>query len=228
MNLLFDLDGTLTDSSEGIVRSLIYTLERLDRPIPDRLQALNQGESKSELRHYIGPPIRQVFTELLESQDSDAIEAAIVIFRERFIPIGIYENHVYPGIVELLDGLKSQHKLFVATSKPQVLAQIVLDHFGLAPYFSAIYGTGLDGHLDRKPLLVQKLLADQNLDSTKTWMIGDRYHDIEAALFNQLGSIGVTYGYGGKAELEAAGAIKICDNPREIEATIGAITKQLD
>jgi phosphoglycolate phosphatase len=223
MNLLFDLDGTLTDSSEGIVRSLVYTLECLDRPIPERLQALTQGESTAELRHYIGPPIRQVFSELLESQDTAEIEGAISIFRERFVPIGIYENQVYPGIVELLDGLKSRHQLFVATSKPQVFAQIVLDHFGLTPYFSAIYGTGLDGHLDRKSLLVQKLLVDQALDPADTWMIGDRHHDIDAAQFNQLRSIGVTYGYGSRAELESAGATAICENSEAIGVTIGAL-----
>jgi phosphoglycolate phosphatase len=213
MNLLFDLDGTLTDSSDGIIRSLIYTLEKLDRPVPGRLRALNQGQSMAELRHYIGPPIRQVFMALLDSEDAAEIEAAIGIFRERFVPIGIYENQVYPGVVELLDRLMSQHQLFVATSKPQAFAQIVLDHFGLTTYFVAIYGTGLDGALDHKPLLVQRLLLEQGLEPSETWMIGDRLHDMEAAVFNGLRSIGVTYGYGGRQELESAGAMVICDSP---------------
>lgn len=228
MNLLFDLDGTLTDSSEGIVRSLVYALERLDRPVPEPLQQLQLGLSTSNLRHYIGPPIRQVFAELLHSQDVAEIEGAIAIFRERFVPIGIYENQVYPGIVELLEVLKLKHRLFVATSKPQVFAETVLEHFGLTPYFSAIYGTGLDGSLDRKPLLVQKLMAEQGLAVEQSWMVGDRHHDIEAALFNGLQSIGVTYGYGDRQELLAAGATKICDSPGAIGVAIGALAAQLN
>jgi phosphoglycolate phosphatase len=136
MNLLFDLDGTLTDPFTGITKCISYALNMLDRKLPP-------GES---LRWCIGPPLKDSFAKLLASDDDALTERAVAFYRERFGTVGLFENEVYDGIPEVLEALqKNGHTLYVATSKPVVYAKRIIDHFGLHRYFKWIFGSELDG-----------------------------------------------------------------------------------
>lgn len=206
-NILFDLDGTLTEPRKGIVRCIEYSLEKMNYPIP----------ADSDLSNYIGPPLQASFGELLETKDSDLIDTAIFFFRERFREKGQYENSVYDGINELLTKLTQQKKqLFVATSKPEIFAANILNHFNLTQYFTGIYGSLLDGTRSDKTTLIKYLMDEEKLSPEATIMIGDRKHDIAGATSNKLDSIGVLWGYGTKEELKAAEATYLCSSVPDI------------
>ena len=210
-NVLFDLDGTLTEPSEGIIACFRYALDRLSRPCPP----------PEELARYIGPPIRPTFAEILRSEDAYLIEEAVTAYRERFASTGIYENRVYDGVPEMLANLRSVgFKLYVATSKPQPYAEEVLRHFSLDSYFDDVQGNELGGRLDDKAELVRELLSRRGLRTDSSVMVGDRWHDIRAARENGLRSVGVTYGYGTKVELKNAKADHIIGSPDAIEELI--------
>ena len=137
--ILFDLDGTLTDSGEGIINCASFALEHFGLPVPDR----------ETMRVFVGPPLRDTFCSF--GVPEDRVEEAIQVYRSRYIPIGIYENTPYPGISELLQQLHNMgHRLFVATSKPEQMAVTILEHFGLAGYFEKICGAVLDGSRDKR------------------------------------------------------------------------------
>ncbi len=205
--LLFDLDGTLTDPKPGITRSIQFALTELKRPAP----------SEDELAIYIGPPLRKSFAYMLETDDSALIEEALRLYRVRYGDIGLFENQVYPGIPELLASAQQAGKrLFVATAKPRQFAQRILDHFALSQYFDVIYGAEFDGRFDNKADLLAHLFATEGIDPASAVMIGDRDADIKAAKANGVASIGVLWGYGPRAELEAAGADAICATPKEL------------
>ncbi len=208
-NVLFDLDGTLTDPAEGITRCYAYALERLGRTPPAR----------SELLRFIGPPMRENFAATLGSEDRELIERAVVLYRERFASVGLYENELYPGVREMLASLRAAGlRLFVATSKVTEYAARILEHFRIAEFFAAVHGTTPEGGLDDKAELVARLLRVEEIDAAESFMVGDREHDVRAARLNGVRSVGVTYGYGSRAELEAAGADFICDTPKEVAA----------
>lgn len=206
-HILFDLDGTLTDPAEGIIKCYQYSLGRLNASCPPA----------EVLTAFIGPPIRATFAEVLETDDDALVEQAVNIYRERFSTLGLFENRIYEGVPEMLKELRtSGYKLFVATSKPQVFAEKVLSHFALGGYFIKVHGNELNGRLDDKAELVSELLATHRLEPSETLMVGDRWHDIAAARRNNISSLGVTYGYGTEAELRKAGADHICHRPDEI------------
>ncbi len=210
-NILFDLDGTLTDPAEGIVRCIQYSLETLNLRCP----------SFTELTSYIGPPLRQSFTAICNSSDEDLIERAVSLYRERFSTIGLFENTVYADVPQMLAELQAMsYRLFVATSKPKVYAEKILQHFSLGRYFVEIHGNELDGRLDDKAELIRELLEKHMLSSNETIMVGDRKHDVIAAKRNAVSSLGVTYGYGSKAELVEAGVERFCHKPLEIVSQI--------
>lgn len=210
-NVLFDLDGTLTDPGEGITACFRYALERLGRACPPA----------EELARYIGPPIRPAFGEMLQSEDARLVEEAVAAYRERFATVGLYENRVYDGVPEMLAGLRSAgFLLFVATSKPQPYAEEVLRHFSLDSYFEDVQGNELGGRLDDKAELVRELLTRRGLRAEQSSMVGDRRHDVRAARANGLRSVGVTYGYGGEEELRNAGADHVVGSPGAVEALI--------
>ncbi|MGO4293135.1 HAD family hydrolase [Chitinophaga sp. RAB17] len=208
-NVLFDLDGTLTDPKTGITKSVQYALAKAGIIEPDL----------SRLLPFIGPPLQQSFMEyysFTEAQAWDAVNA----YREYFRITGIYENERYEGIPEMLSGLLSQgRRLFVATSKPQIFADVVIRHFNLDPYFTAVYGSELDGTRADKGELIKYLLTKENLATEHTVMIGDRKHDIIGAQKNNIAAIGVGYGYGTTEELNAAAPDFIFNTVAELAAS---------
>jgi phosphoglycolate phosphatase len=207
LTLFFDLDGTLSDPSDGITRSVQYALQRLGRPSP----------SKAELQHYIGPPLRWTFPRLLGTDDNNLVETAIGYYRERYETIGLFENEVYPGIPELLERLHGEgYPLYVVTSKPTVYADRIIEHFGLERFFLEIYGPELDGRFDEKRELVAFILGARRLDPGRTIMIGDRARDVESGKVNGTRTIGVTYGFGDIEEITAADPDEICHHPGDI------------
>jgi phosphoglycolate phosphatase len=210
-NVLFDLDGTLTDPREGITRCLQYALEKLNRSAP----------SQSALATYIGPPLRSTFKSLLGAPSAEQVEAAVCFYRERFSLVGLFENELYAGVPEMLESLRgARFRLFVATSKAAVFAERIIAHFRLAEFFDGVYGASLDGRFDDKAELLRHLIETEALAASETVMVGDREHDIIAARHNRIIALGVTYGYGSREELRTAGAACLCESPRQINPTL--------
>lgn len=204
--IYFDLDGTLTDPKPGITRSIQYALQRLDHPTMP---------TEDELTWCIGPPLRASFVRLLGAET--AADLAVSYYRERFSDVGLYENGVYDGIGEVLTSLcASGHRLFVATSKPHVFAERIIDHFGLRDHFERVFGSELDGTRVDKSHLLEYALKETSVDPSKTLMIGDRSHDMVGAKNNGMQGIGVLYGYGSRDELLQAGAHHVCATPGAI------------
>lgn len=207
MNLLFDLDGTLTDPYEGITKSITHALTTLGRPSPPRM----------DLRWCIGPPLKKSFSILLETEDEILVEKALMIYRERFGSIGLFENKVYAGIPEALKSLGEMgHTLYVATSKPRVFAQRIIDHFDLNQYFNKIHGSELDGTRTDKTSLITYILQRESLDSSATAMVGDRKHDMIGAKANGVCGFGVLWGFGTETELIDSGAGECIQTPSDL------------
>jgi phosphoglycolate phosphatase len=210
-NIFFDLDGTLTDSKEGIIKCIDYALEKLGYPVPKGFN----------INDCLGPPLRVSFRRLLNSNDEVLIERAVATYRERFSTIGLFENKVYPGIPELLSALHEKSlKLYVVTTKPKVFAGRIMEHFQLAHRFDAIYGTELNGRFDNKADLIEFILQNRKLRAEETVMIGDKREDIVAGKANLTRTIGVTYGYGSLQEITEAAPDGICGSPSEIQKLI--------
>lgn len=210
--LLFDLDGTLTDPKEGITRSIVHALEKMGYAAP----------AQDRLTFAIGPPLRDSLAALMSTDDAVQIEAALTAFRERFTTLGLYENRLYPGIVELLAEAKARrHRIYLATSKPLVYARRILAHFQIEHRFDGAYGPDLAGRHSDKAELLAHLLAEEGLAPDDCTMIGDRKHDVLAARSHRIRAVGVTWGYGSREELEAAGADAWCDEPREVLEAAG-------
>lgn len=204
--IYFDLDGTLTDPKIGITRSIQYALGKLDHPAMP---------TEDELTWCIGPPLRASFVKLLGGDH--AADAAVAFYRERFSDVGLFENGVYDGVPEVLTTLRaSGHRLFVATSKPHVFAERIIDHFGLRDHFERVFGSELDGTRVDKSDLLEYALKEAAVDPLRTLMIGDRSHDMVGARNNGMKGIGVLYGYGSRNELTQAGALHVCATPRAI------------
>jgi phosphoglycolate phosphatase len=204
--IYFDLDGTLTDPKPGITRSIQYALQKLEHPtIP----------TEDELTWCIGPPLRASFVRLLGGEHS--ADHAVSFYRERFSDVGLYENSLYDGIGDVLKTLcASGQRLFVATSKPHVFAERIIDHFGLRNHFERVFGSELDGTRVDKSHLLEYALKEASVDPAKTLMIGDRSHDMVGAKNNRMKGIGVLYGYGSRDELLEAGAHHVCATPGAI------------
>lgn len=205
--LLFDLDGTLTDPKQGLTSSLQYALEKLNAPVP----------SCDELTWCIGPPLKDSFPILLNTQDEVVIDQAVNYYLERYAAGGLFENQVYAGVPELLATLRSlQYKLFVATTKLTITAQRILRHFDLAQYFDGIYGSEPGGLRADKRELLRYIVVEELLETSTAMMIGDRKHDIVGAKHNGMQAGGITYGYGSLEELTTAGADYFFHQPQDI------------
>ena len=195
MELLFDLDGTLTDPAVGITLSLQHALTKLGCRVPP----------VGELKRFIGPPLRETFANLLSTDDDALLDLAIQHYRERYAEAGIYENELYPDVQDGLATLrKLGHRLWVATSKPRVYARRIIDHFDLGLWFEKVYGSELSGKNSEKSELIGSLLKRERLRPNDAWMIGDRAHDILGAQRNGVSTIAVLWGYGSEEELRAA------------------------
>jgi len=207
MNILFDLDGTLTDPLPGIRQCIRYTFDILGMELP----------SNDDLGWCVGPPLRDSFAKLLASDDATLIEKAIALYRSRYSIDGLFENSVYEGIPEALESLQNTgHKLYVATSKPTVYAKRTIDHFKLQRYFLSIYGSELDGTRTHKENLISHILQREAISSSKAVMVGDRGYDILGAKANGVRGFGVLWGYGTREELETSGAYDCIAHPDEL------------
>ena len=195
--LLFDLDGTLTDNYLGIARSIVYALDRLGIEPPDA----------GVLRRSVGPPLRVSFAALLDTADTEAIEQAIALYRERFADVGWRENVVYDGIPEALIALAARDRpMYLCTSKPEVYARRIVALFGFHDHLRGVYGADLAGRYDDKATLLAHLALQERIDPADAIMIGDRHHDVRAARANGARAIGVLWGYGSAEELADADA----------------------
>jgi len=211
MAVLFDLDGTLCDPREGIVRCLKYALDRLGYPAPE----------DNDLERYIGPPLYESFGTLLQSSDAQLITRAVELYRQRFAAQGIFENTVYGGMGDALAALRRKNfRLYVVTSKPSVFATPVIEHIGLRKYFDRVYGSELDGTRADKSALIAHVLAEERVLAASTIMVGDREHDVRGALANGVTPVGALWGYGSREELQRAGASLLCENPGALSALV--------
>lgn len=211
--VLFDLDGTLIDPKEGITTSVQFALKKMGVTI----------DNLDELESFIGPPLQLSFMEQYGFSDEEAIKA-IEFYRERYKPIGIYENTVYEGIVSLLKQLKETGcKLAIATSKPTVFAKNIAVHYDFAQYFDVIVGSELDGTRTLKAEVIEEALRQLGNPATESCvMIGDRKYDIIGAMTTKLDSVGVIYGYGTEQELEQANATFIVQTVKQLQDVLFA------
>jgi len=199
--VLFDLDGTLTRSEEGIWNSVKYVAEKTGRPVPDA----------DTLRKFIGPPLLYSFQTYMGMTEEEARQAQD-IYRERYVVKGRYENRVFPGTRVMLRTLKNEGvRLGIVTGKPEDSTLAILDYFGIRRFFERVV-CATDGHAD-KDALIRQLLGE---DSGEVWMVGDRKFDMEGGKLAEVHALGVTYGYGSEEELLAAGADCLAQTPREI------------
>ena len=203
-SILFDLDGTLTDSGEGIMKSAVYALSHYGIEAP----------SDAQLRTFVGPPLTETFIRF--GVPREHVEEAIRIYRSRYIPIGRFENHPYPGIRELLEQLRCDgHKLYVATSKPEWMSIEILEHFYLAKYFDMICGAATDLSRNSKEAVIAHLLSQCNAKHNAI-MVGDTAYDVIGAKAHDIPCIGVAWGYGSITDMEKAGAVSIAHTMEEL------------
>ncbi len=207
--ILFDLDGTLTDSGEGIMNCAILALEHFGLPIPTR----------EEMRVIVGPPLDQSFIRF--GVPADKTDEAIRVYRSRYTTLGKFENYPYPGIREALEALKKAgHRLMVATSKPETMSVEILDKFELSQYFELICGATLDGSRSHKADVIAYLLGQAG-GAENIVMVGDTKFDVLGAKAHAIPTVGVAWGYGSREEMLEAGAIAIAESPEELVTILG-------
>ena len=204
--ILFDLDGTVTDSQLGIKNSVAYALNYFGINV-DNMEDLNK---------YLGPPLRQSFINFAGLSEENS-HIGMTKYREYYGPKGIFENELYSGIVDLFEKLKiNNKKIVLATSKPWIYAEIILEHFNIKKYFDFVAGSELNGVRTNKADVIKYAIDKFNIDIDNAVMIGDREHDILGAKYNGVKTIGVLYGFGSKEELENAGVDYIAENTKDI------------
>lgn len=209
--LLFDLDGTLTDSEEGIVKCVQHSL----RPFGI------EEHDPSVLRSFIGPPLKASYKQIYGFTE-EQIATAIDIFHERFDAVGKFENRPYEGISQLLKRLKDAgFRLILATSKPEHFARQIMAHFALEGYFDIICGADeVHNRFEKRDVIQEILRIQPHLNRDNTIMIGDRKYDVEGSAHCGLDCIGVAYGFGGRDELMAAGAKYIVDTVSKLDVLL--------
>jgi phosphoglycolate phosphatase len=211
--VLLDLDGTLSDSRPGIVGCFRHVLAEMG----------HDPAAAGDLSWAVGPPIATSIGRLLAQYGDDRVAQGVAIYRARYSSVAIYECRVFPGVADMLTALRDDGTaMFVATSKRRDFAERVMDYLGLRGFVRAVYGAEPGGGLDEKHDLLAHILRAEALDRSATVMVGDRLHDIHAAKANALRAIGVLWGYGGAAELTAAGADVIADTPAQVVALVRA------
>ncbi|MDD7025476.1 MAG: HAD hydrolase-like protein [Oscillospiraceae bacterium] len=207
--ILFDLDGTLTDPKVGITTCCQYGLRAVGVDVPDL----------KELEQFIGPPLLPAFQEVYGLDEEQALKA-IDKFRERFQSVGLYENELLPGVPQMLRTLKEHGKILAtASSKPEVFVKQILQHFDIDSWFDEIVGSTMDEkHAGKAEVIGEALrrLGCADADRDSILMVGDRMHDVEGAAALNIRTVGVTFGYGSRSELEQAGAWRIADTMEEL------------
>lgn len=209
--ILFDLDGTLTDSAPGILNSVRHACQKMALEVPE----------EAILRRFLGPPLPDSFREYLHLQEEDTARA-VSAFREYYPKRGIFENEVYPGIPELLADLKKAGKRVVmATSKPEDFARRIMEHFSLESYFDAICGATMDETRTDKGEVIAYALQTAGITQLQgVVMVGDREHDVKGAARNGLPCIGAVYGYGSADELTKAGAVALANTVADLHTLL--------
>ena len=203
---IFDLDGTIMDSAQGIVRSVEYALEKM---------GVTEYDRQTNLR-FIGPPLVDSFMEYYSMSEADALRA-VAFYRERYSVTGIYEARMYDGIRELLTRLKEQGvKLYIGSSKPEKYVRMILEKQGILDLFDYVAGATFDESRNNKEQVLTHLFEQVKIDKKSTVMIGDRYHDIDGAHYVKIPCIAVLYGFGNEAEFKKHGAEYIAADTDEI------------
>lgn len=202
---LFDFDGTVADTGEGIRRSVAYSLVKMGKPALD----------EATLSRFIGPPLHDSYMEYCNMSDDEA-ETAIMRYRERYVDIGLYESKLYPGIVALLRALhEAGAHVGIASAKPQFMLERLTAYYGIDRWLDVIVGIGLDRHsADKRDLILRAM--PKSMAAEEACMVGDRRFDIEAACALGLGAIGANYGYALPGELIQSGADEVFDSVDEL------------
>ncbi len=210
--ILFDLDGTLTNPKEGITKCVQHALRHF-----------GIERDCEELIEFIGPPLKEQFMKYASLSEEEG-EKAVKIYRERFAPIGIFENEIFDGIIPMMKSLKDAGKVMaIATSKPAVFAQRIADKYGITPYIDALFGSELDGTNTDKALVIQNAMRALGADKENTIMVGDREHDAIGAHKNGIECIGVTYGYAEEGELQKSGVCALANSPYTLLEILSAM-----
>ena len=206
--IIFDLDGTLTDSGEGIINCATLALQHFGLPVPDR-QAMGV---------FVGPPLHDTFLKF--GVPEDKVEEAVKVFRSRYTTVGKFENTPYPGVHSMLQALKEHgHTLLIATSKPENMAIEILEKFELAQYFDRICGATLDRSRINKEDVIAYLLKCSNANQSRI-MVGDTAFDVIGAAAHGIATVGVSWGYGSTVEMKNAGAVAIADTMEQLLAIL--------
>lgn len=209
--ILFDLDGTLTDSSQGIINAIVYALKKM---------GVNDYDM-SLLKKFLGPPLHESFEKFFHFDKKESLQA-VEYYREYFSTKGLFENEVYCGITDLLKTLKENgNTLILATSKPQPFTDRIMQHFNLVKYFDFIAGSNMDTTRSKKAEVIEYAITECNIkDKSSVVMVGDRAEDMIGAQTVGIDSIGVEYGYGTFDELENAGATYIAKTVEELKSLL--------
>lgn len=216
-NILFDLDGTLTDPKDGITRCIRFSLDKLGVHPPH----------EDLLTWCIGPPLRETFSRLMNTREDVLLDQALSHYRTRFSEAGMFENAIYPEVIPSLQRIRAAgFRIFLATSKPRVFAAQILDHFDLTQFFHAVHGSELDGRLSDKGELIAHILESENLDPGATLIVGDRSHDIIGGKGNGIMTAAVTYGYGSREEIAESKPDVVFESPTELVTFLGLSAPQ--
>lgn len=207
--VLFDLDGTLSDSSEGIINTFKHTLSEMNYEIPEY----------DVLYSFIGPPIAETFSKTLGMSDEE-VKQAVSIFRPFYGKDAKFQNSLYEGVREMLKALHDAGFLIgLATSKQELYSDQILQHFGIREYFSIVVGASIDDKFSKKFDIMERAieLAKEQYDIDEIWMVGDRSYDMESSVKLGVEAIGVTYGFGSEEEVVSTGADVVCHSPKEVQ-----------
>lgn len=212
--ILFDLDGTLIDSSEGITKSTQYALAHYGIIENDL----------SKFYKFIGPPLVASFKKYYDFPEEQAVEA-VAVYRERYNKIGLFECSLYPGVRECIEKLKAQGYLIgMASSKPEVSCRRILEHFGILELFDDVVGATFDGRIDTKEEVLNEVMRRwSDVPKDEMCLIGDTMFDVEGA--NQVGirTVAVTFGFGNVQEMVEAGAVAVCDGMEKLPEIVAAL-----
>ena len=216
--LIFDFDGTICDTGEGIMKSAKYALDAYGIEAPEW----------EELGYFIGPPLLVTFQERFGKSPQEADEM-VRKFRERYRETGLFESRLYDGIKDMLEALKKDgFNVGIASSKPQEFIEKLLSHFGISHLFDSVCGVSFKADCESKQSIISRCIAELGCEADECLMVGDRKYDVEGAKENQLVSVGVLWGYGSKFEFIESGADFIADKPQDVEAVALGLFEQTE